>query len=119
MGPGQDDDFPEYLAPGHALERLRHLGEPDLLGDRRPHGAFPDPLREVGHVVLVLRGLSPVNRSAEIAGSRRVQSPQYTPTIERSFSNARFKAIFGISPAAKPITRSRPRQPVARSAGSV
>src|SRR5439155_14107848 len=48
--------------------------------------------------------------SANFCGSRRVNSPQYTPTIEQPLSSVRLSGIFGMSPAAKPTTRSRPRQ---------
>ena len=57
--------------------------------------------------------------SAKRSGSRRVNSPQNTPTIEQPFSSVRLSGIFGISPAAKPTTSRRPRQAIERSAGSV
>jgi len=56
--------------------------------------------------------------AANSSGVRRVHSPQYTPTIERSMSSGRLSGTFGISPAAKPITRKRARQLDERSAAS-
>ena len=53
-------------------------------------------------------------RSAQRAGSRRVSSPQNTPTIEHPFNSVRFNGIFGISPAANPTTGTRPRHAMDR-----
>ena len=52
-------------------------------------------------------------------GSRRAKSPQNTPTTRAPLSSARLSGSLGISPAAKPTTRSRPRQASERNAGSV
>ena len=43
-----------------------------------------------------------------LAGSRSMNAPQNTPTMSQPFSSARLSGSFGISPAAKPITRKRP-----------
>ncbi len=52
-------------------------------------------------------------------GSRCTKAPQNAPTSEAVFSSGRFSGSFGISPAAKPITRCRPSQAIERNACSV
>ena len=47
-----------------------------------------------------------------------VNWPQKTPMIDAPLSSVRLSGIFGISPAAKPMTRRRPFHAVARSAAS-
>src|SRR5438132_659150 len=51
-------------------------------------------------------------------GFLSAQAPQNTPTIAELRSSTRLVGIFGISPAAKPMTRNRPLQASARTAGS-
>ena len=46
-----------------------------------------------------------LSEAALRSGSRPVNAPQKTPTAEQPFSSSRFSGIFGMSPAAKPITR--------------
>ena len=48
-----------------------------------------------------------------------VHLPHQTPTIEIPFTSVRLSDIFGISPFAKPITRSLPLNAVALNACSV
>src|SRR5204863_7155690 len=47
------------------------------------------------------------------SGLTLVHAPQNTPRISQPLSSARLSGIFGMSPAAKPITRKRPSQAMA------
>ena len=52
------------------------------------------------------------------SGNKPTHAPQKTPTIWHPFKSVIFSGIFGISPAAKPITRYLPSQAVALRQGS-
>ena len=65
--------------------------------------------------------INPINSlksSAVSFGEVCVHLPHQTPTIDTPLTSVIFNGIFGISPWAKPITRSLPFQAVARNASS-
>src|SRR3954471_11638035 len=100
------DHFAHRLATREHLQRVGCPRQRKSTIDMRGNLAFRRPLHELFQVGAVLLRIEP-----------RPMTPEHAADIA-ALSSARLSGIFGMSPAANPITRNRPSHAIERRAAS-